>query len=184
MSEHTKTPGAVVLGWWKHVLNADNGAARKARAQLRRASSPAEVLAIEVTHVLNDRLRKANPDWDFSKRRKPERLALIAATVANADGPVTATLASLFGRKTGDNPALSHLRFQRILHAGDDWTLTVRLCRALPIVGRKANLAELGSDLFYWGDPVRSRWCFDYFGAPAPDALELQEAEDPETEDA
>jgi len=187
VSEEKKTLGAAVLGWWATSINAETGTARKARAQLRRASSPAEVLAMEATHELHKRIAAADGGRDMSKGNSPLRLAMIAATIAGVDSSKTdrsVHLPVLFGKTNGDNRLLSELRFQRILRANDDWTLAVRLRRALPIVGRNANVAMLGNDLFHWGDTVKSRWCFDYFGAPPPASLQSDKTENPETEDA
>ena len=175
MSETNKTPGQVILSWWGRRLNSETGAARKARAQLRRATSPMEVLMLGVTHDLQGHLGR-----DFSKGDGPQRLALVAATVAGLDKDDRATsLPRRFGEGDGDSRRLSPLRFQRILRAGDDWELAIRLRRVLPIVGRKANVAGLGADLLRWGEDVRTRWCFDYFGAEPPDAPDADDAPDP-----
>ncbi len=173
MSEIEKKRGQIILSWWGQALGNnpvfDNGAARKARAQLRRATTPSEVLSIEATHELHHRLVKvgAKPpsagDDDGALR-----LALVAAVIAGLDGTARSSLPRRFGEKDGDNPRLSHLRFQRILRAGDDWTLATRLRRALPLVSRTANVGRLGADLLDWGDNTRNRWCFDYFGASPP----------------
>ena len=174
MSETKKTPGQVILSWWGRRLNSDTGAARKARAQLRRATSPSEVLALDVTHDLHGHL-----GINLARGDGPLRLALVAATVAGLNSSVRASLPRRFGEGDGDNRHLSPLRFQRILRAGDDWELAIRLRRALPIVGRTANVAGLGADLLRWGEDVRTRWCFDYFGAAPPDAPDPGDAPDP-----
>lgn len=174
MSETKGTPGQVILSWWGRRLNSETGAARKARAQLRRATSLSEVLMLDVTHDLQGHLGR-----DFSKGDGPRRLALVAVTVAGLDSSVRASLPRRFGEKDGDNPRLSPMRFQRILRAADDWELAIRLRRALPIVGRKANVAGLGADLLRWGEDVRTRWCFDYFDAAPPDAPDADDAPDP-----
>ncbi|MEM8589026.1 MAG: type I-E CRISPR-associated protein Cse2/CasB [Pseudomonadota bacterium] len=173
MSEAKDTPGQVILSWWGRRLNRDTGAARKARAQLRRATSPLEVLTLDVTHDLHGHL-----GINLARGDGPRRLALVAATVAGLDSSVRASLPRRFGEKDGDNPRLSPMRFECILRAGDDWELAIRLRRALPIVGRTANVAGLGADLLRWGEDVRTRWCFDYFGAAPPDAPDADDAPD------
>lgn len=172
MSEIEKKSGEIIRSWWEQALGNnpvfDNGAARKARAQLRRATTPSEVLSIEATHALHDGLVKVAAKSPFAGDGGALRLALIAAVIAGLDGNARTSLPRRFGEKDGDNPRLSHLRFQRILRAGDDWTLATRLRRALPLVGRTADVGRLGADLLYWGDNTRNRWCFDYFGASPP----------------
>lgn len=172
MSETTRTPGQIILSWWGrdlgHNPDFDNGAARKARAELRRADNPSEVLALEATHRLHRGLVGAGAGPRFAGSGGPERLALIAAVIAGLDAHARRSLAARFGEKQDDRPRLSHLRFQRILRAGEAWELAVRLRRALPLAGRTANVAGLGNDLLYWGEDVRNRWCFDYFGATPP----------------
>ena len=162
----------IIRSWWERALGnnpvVDNGAARKARAQLRRATTPSEVLSIEATHALHDDLVKVAAKPPFAEDGGPVRLALVAAVIAGLDGTARSSLPRRFGEKEGDNPRLSHLRFQRILRAGDDWTLATRLRRALPLVGRTANVGRLGADLLDWGENTRNRWCFDYFGASPP----------------
>lgn len=172
MNETEKTPGQVILTWWGRALGNtsefNHGAARKARAQLRRASNPSEVLALQVTHDLHHDLVHVGAGPRFTGPGGPQRLALIAAVIAGLDKNGRTSLPARFGEKQDDRPHLSHLRFQRILRAGDDWTLAVRLRRAMPIVNRMASVAGLGADLLYWSEDIRSRWCFDYFGAAPP----------------
>lgn len=163
----------IIRSWWEQALGNnpvfDSGAARKARAQLRRATTPSEVLSIEATHELHpDLVRVGAKPPSAGEDGGALRLALVAAVIAGLDGTARSSLPRRFGEKDGDNPRLSHLRFQRILRAGDDWTLATRLRRALPLVSRTANVGGLGADLLYWGDNTRNRWCFDYFGASPP----------------
>jgi len=166
-----KTIESAVLGWWSSRIDADTGLARKTRAQLRRASRLSEVLVIEATHDLFARLRSVNENLDLSSERLPHRLALIATVVAGMDTHGKDSLPSRFGQSNGDRPVLSPLRFQRILSATDDWVLASRLRRASLQVKRNANIAQLGRDLFYWGESVQNRWCFEYFKTVAPKAL-------------
>lgn len=164
--------GGVMLRWWGRCLDVDNGAARAARARLRHASGPADVLALAVTHELYHDIRNAEGGRDLREGSGPQRLTLIAAVLAGIESHDGATLARRFGPlRSGEAPALSSMRFQRLLRAPDDWALAVALRRALPLVNRTANVTRLGTDLLHWGERTRSRWCFDYFGAPSPQGL-------------
>ena len=178
--------GAVALGWWSRCLDADNGAARAARARLKRAASPADVLALDITHELYRELRRAKDGRDLRKGDGPVRLALITAALGSVETHTGGIgLARRFGAQSRDErPALSPMRFQRILRAPDDWALAVLIRRALPLAGRTADVAGLGSDLFHWSDRVRNRWCFEYFGTSPPrrpsddaDPAEIDETE-------
>ncbi len=70
---------------------------------------------------------------------------------------------------------LSNLRFQRLIRAeGPEVVRLIR--RALPMVDRGCDVGRLGADLLdwsdhRWGEGIRARWCFDYFGAVPPAAL-------------
>lgn len=194
-----KTIAGQIWRWWKtslddriqesgkdHIfdpLEESRGAKRKNRAELKHAASPAEVLAHPATHSLYALLC---PNAEDGKTGiAPKRLALIAAVLAGVEEPRSGTLPARFGEKTHELPALSPLRFQRIIRAGDDWRLAVLLRRALPLVGKRCNVASLGSDLFHWGEDVRIRWCFDYYRAPPPDELaEPTDTAEPASEDA
>lgn len=186
MSETTRTPGQIILSWWGrdlgHNPDFDSGAARKARAQLRRASSPSEVLAQGVTHRLHRSLIEAGAGQRFAGSGGPERLALIAVVIAGIDAHARRSLPARFGEKQDDHPRLSHLRFQRILRAGQAWELAVRLRRALPLAGRTANVAGLGTDLLHWNENTRNRWCFDYFGATPPQEEQAPAISEPHAE--
>jgi CRISPR system Cascade subunit CasB len=70
-------------------------------------------------------------------------------------------------RRAGQDGRMSHARFDRLIRAeGND--LTTAILRALPFVERTCNVGRLGADLWFWGDAVRTRWCFDFFGGEVP----------------
>lgn len=155
--------GAVARQWWREAIAARHGSARAARARLRRAAGPIELLSAAETHQLNDALPEPLHD--------PARLALLVRVLAHVDEDVRSPLARRFGAPVGDGRALSALRFQRVVRASTPNDLVVPLIRALPVAQRKCNVAGLARDLIGWGDRVRARWCFDYFGAELPEVL-------------
>ena len=180
-------PGRAVHEWWRRSLgghpNHDNGATRAARARLRRAASPADVLSLGVTHDLYHAILNADGKRDLRHGEDgPVRLALIASVLAAIevhDG--RSHLARRFGPSgREEQPALSPLRFQRLLRAPDNWRLSVALRRALPLVGKTADVRALGADLLFWGDRIRNRWCFEYFGTAPP----AQFAQTPTTDES
>ncbi len=155
MSEKSKAPGAVALGWWTvNIGQRDVPAARALVARLRRAA-PMVVLS-------EPRVQELARDLDLRPHNAKEivRLAVLLAEVRETSSE---PLASRLG---GDDPMLSQLRFQRLMRAeGDD--LTAQLRRAISMADRRCNVAALAADLLHWG-AARPRWCFQYYGADAP----------------
>ncbi|HQS47786.1 MAG TPA: type I-E CRISPR-associated protein Cse2/CasB [Xanthobacteraceae bacterium] len=154
-----KSGGAIILGWWRANLRPDPdiGPARGLRARLRRAAHVVDVLAEPQVVALHDAL---------GRRHDPVRLAALASLLAAVERHEDRRIARAFG---GDEPHLSHLRFQRLIRS-DGAALALALRRALPLVGHACNVAALGEDFLKWDERVRVRWCFDYFGKAPPDA--------------
>lgn len=137
--------------WWNRELS-DHGPGRMARAQLRRCSTPAEALALPVTHSLHTALGVA-------LIHRADTLALIAVALANVRHSDARRAAERMGA------TLSALRFQALIRAKEPGVLFQPLRRALAQIDGRANVGALTQDLFYWGDKVRNRWCFEYYGA-------------------
>jgi CRISPR system Cascade subunit CasB len=152
------------FGWWRGTLG-NTGKGRAARAALRRCDSPVEVLLIPATHDLHAAL-------GGQLQARGDTLALIAVALANLRETVPAPAAERFAK------ALSPIRFQSLLRAEDRAALIRPLRRALAQIDHEANVGRLAEDLFFWGEGVRSRWCFEYYGASqaAPEAEEESEA--------
>lgn len=165
MSDGSKTPGQSVLGWWgRNIGDREIPTARALSARLRRAVSPIDVLAEPAVHDLSRVL----------DLRDAARLVRLVQVLAEVREHTSRTLAQRMG--TDDPPALSSLRFQRLIRAEDE-ALTTALRRALPLVDRTCNVAALGQDLLFWNEPTRARWCFHYFGAAAPQSLSEEVSE-------
>ncbi|MGQ3674674.1 type I-E CRISPR-associated protein Cse2/CasB [Xanthobacter sp. TB0139] len=143
--------GKIAFAWWKDALG-DTGPGRAARAQLRRASSAAEIVSITATHDLNASLGGALIS-------RAETLALIASALAN----IRETSARAAAEQMGG--ALSPLRFQRLVRIERPGELILPLRRALIQIEGRAHVGKLAADLFYWSDQVRNQWCFSYYGA-------------------
>lgn len=153
---------SVCKAWWATCIVAETGSARRARAELRRSASVTDVLGLSVTHELHRRLVDAG--YDLRKRRDgPDRLAVMAVALAHLTQDRDAPVAQRFG--TGDRKALSELRFNTLIRAKAPRQLMRPLARALGIVEGSANVGRLASDLYWWSDTIRNRWCFEYHGA-------------------
>ena len=171
MSDENKASdiGRICANWRSHALAADDGAARLSRAKLRRADGPVAVLGVRAVHDLNSRL--AAVGHDMRRGEAPDRLALIATALAHlkdGNGPYAA---KAFG--AGETPALSGIRFNTLVRARSPRELWKPLLRGLAVIDGRANAAQLATDILYWGDRVRTRWCFEYYGeslaAPSPE---------------
>lgn len=158
------TKGADILRWWSDELNnRHSGRARALSARLRRATG-ADALTEPEVHDLAQTLNL----------RDGAKLTLLVSLLAQVKEHVPQSLARRLG---GDPPALSTLRFQRLMRAEGD-ELPEALRRAITMAEGRCNVASLGLDLLHWGEAVRARWCFHYFGADAPQQTNGEAAEE------
>ena len=162
MNKKTLDIGAVCARWWSAAIASDTGAARKTRAQLRRAATPIDALGVTAVHNLNKMFLEA--EHNLRKQSDgPDRLALIAIVLARISDINGASLARRLG--AGDPPPLSPLRFNALIRTKAPRDLIRPMLRAVQIVNGRADLPRLARDIYWWNDAVRSEWCFDYFGA-------------------
>jgi CRISPR system Cascade subunit CasB len=154
MSEE-RNPGAEMMRWWAaNLADRQSGRARALAARLRRARG-ADALTEPEVHALARAL----------DLRNGERLSHLVRLLAEVKEHSPQTLARRLG---GAEPVLSTLRFQRLMRAeGED--LIEALRRGISMAEGRCNVAALGLDVLHWGEAVRSRWCFHYYGADAPD---------------
>lgn len=164
----------VCKGWWDTCIAAETGSARQARSELRRAVGVTDALGVSATHELNRRLVRAGHDLR-QRRDGPDRLALLAVSLAHVKEDLGATVAQRFG--TGDPKALSSLRFNALIRAKEPRRLLRPLVRALQVAKGSANVRRLAADLYWWNDKTRANWCFDYHGAahakPTPEETKV-----------
>jgi len=157
MSDLEKGLGAIALGWWRaNIGMRDQPAARALSARLRRATLAAILCEPKVHEVAQD-LRMGRADAG-----RLARLVSLLAEVREHEGTPLAR------RLGGTEPVLSPLRFQRLMRAEGE-ELTAQLRRAIVMAERQCNVAALAEDLLHWNEGTRTRWCFHYFGANAPD---------------
>ncbi|TAH67227.1 MAG: type I-E CRISPR-associated protein Cse2/CasB [Rhodopseudomonas palustris] len=152
--------------WWRDLDTRD----RAGRARLKRADLDAAMID-EATMRLFRRLGRRTPR-DLSRIAA---LATVLAAVRQDTGR-----AEPFARQIGfsklpadpqkpdaDNkPALSVLRFKRLMSASDDADLARQLRRAVDLLGGKANVEDIKRVVLGWHRPeTRRSFAFDYFGA-------------------
>ena len=97
-----------------------------------------------------------------------DRLALITIALAHVGEAGDLGLATEFGRRAGkDRPrALSEQRFQTLIRTTRHAELIAPLRRAMAIARRaRIAVAPMATDLYFWSENTRTKWCFQYFGA-------------------
>jgi len=149
--------GSIILGWWARELgDRQSASARGLAARLRRAG-PVDALAERAVHDLAQALGI----------RDGARLAFLVRLLAEVRDHAPRPLARCLG---GAEPVMSELRFQRLMRAEGD-ELPEALRRAIALADRSCNVVRLGGDLLHWGEAVRRRWCFDYYGVEVPQTV-------------
>jgi len=168
MTEETKL-GSLVLKWWRKELRPENiqaetGSLRAFRAQLRRAENDIDTLSHASVIEFIERVQCLRG----YHRCDPLVIASLARVLAHVESYDTKSIARLFG---GDPPALSNLRFQRLIRVTSAADFALTLCRNLPLINGNCNVYKLGEDFLSWFSPhqstsdrVKANWCFEYFG--------------------
>ena len=147
----------IAAKWWSDLLSEEpsrRGARRAALARLRRAATPIEVMQEPEALRLIRRLP-----------RDPDRAAILAGVLAFVDEPDDQPIARAIGRESfdEDKALMSEARLRRLLQTpGND--LMDPLRRLIRLTKGKANVRDLSSSVLYWGDRVKKRWIFDYYG--------------------
>lgn len=156
---------AILLRWWAGLSRR-----RADRAELRRASSPAEVVLCTGYHRLLGELSGAGYPVDSARAAGIAVVAAIAAHVeTNApSGSFARQMAEPAGAQRGAR--VSGLRFRRLLAVPDRADLLPMLIRAIRLTGGRADLVALARSAYFWGDEVRKRWAYDYYEAAPKEA--------------
>ena len=150
----------IAAEWWRDLVSeelggrAPRGTRRAALARLRRAATPIEVMQEPEALWLIRRLS-----------RDPDRAAMLAGILAHVRESDDPKVARAIGRESlGEDKALmSEARFRRLLQTPGN-ELMEPLRRLIRLTKGKANVHDLSSSVLYWGDRVKKRWIFDYYG--------------------
>ena len=150
----------IAVGWWSDLVSeepsrrAPPGARRAVLARLRRAATPIDVMQEPEALRLIRRLP-----------RDPERAAILAGVLAFVREPDSQPIARVVGPTSldEDDGLLRRVRFRRLLQTPGN-ELMDPLRRLVRLTKRKANVRDLSSSVLYWGDSVKKRWIFDYYG--------------------
>ena len=182
---------AAVLQWWR-ALHVDIGAARAARARLRRCSGALDALLLEETHSLIKAARSA--EAGSAVRDVERRLLVLATTLPLVEHQSKTPFARALGQTsdgripTGDEqPRLSPARFGALTRAAHarDWDRFARaLRRALAILDQTPfDVARLIDDILFMKGGTLQRWTYDYWQTRAPaDRSDIESSDSPANE--
>ena len=147
-SKQQKGPD-VAEEWWEDLKER-----RAARARLRRAKTLLEIMQEPEALRLIERLP-----------RNPDRVAMLAGILAWVRDNDDQLVARAIGRTSLDeeDAPVSEARFRRLLQARDD-ELMEAMRRLVRLTKGKANVRDLSFAVLYWGDRVKKRWIFQYYG--------------------
>lgn len=156
--------GSIAATWWRE-LNPENraeqtGPKRAALARLRRAGTPLEVIRESATLDLIQSL----PHYG-----NKDRVAALAGILAWVQEDDNRPVARIVGRESLDKTeaVLSEGRFRRLMQVDGDQEIMDAMRRLVRLADKKkVNVQDLSRSVLYWdwGDRVRKRWIFDYYG--------------------
>lgn len=161
-----KDPAREKLLRWHESLKEDRGA----RARLRRAPTPLEVVFEPAFYRL---LSSLAPALDLDAASEREALAAVAGLAARVEEHLPdASLATQMGRprekRQGAAP-VSELRFRRLLTLDDPVERFSHLSRIVDLLDRRLNLLSLADAAYRWGPTTRQQWAYDYYQAAPAD---------------
>ncbi|WP_369600854.1 type I-E CRISPR-associated protein Cse2/CasB [Hahella sp. SMD15-11] len=157
-----------LMNWWKGL-----GENRGARAILRRASKPDDVL---LTSAFSDFLKQMPDSW-----HNPGRLldsAIVAAALSHVrenDSALSFAQALASPRGAATKAAMSELRFLQLQKSRDPDEFYRRIHRAIALLGGRVNVLSIADGILHWMQEYRRivdrepakrlavRWASDYY---------------------
>lgn len=170
--------------WWAGLDDK-----RGDRAQLRRAANADDVL---LTPAFAHFLQAMPETWGAGSTGKGvslsiSEMAAIAAVIARVEREpektdpkkreITFAASLALPKVVGGKAAMSELRFQQLQKSRSPEDFFTRVCRAVNLLGGKANIASLADDIAHWliefrtgpaskpEDRLAVRWASDYYAA-------------------
>jgi len=151
-----------VVNWWTVLQNSSSSGER---AMLRRSKSPDEVALQSAYYKLLESLLELEGVDTFSKMI-PSRLPIIVGLIAHIkEDDSRCPIAKAMGMKHqgSDRPAVSDLRFLRVLRTEDSVELYIMMIRIIKMLGNTANVRDVIMSLFFWNEQTRKRWASQYY---------------------
>ena len=167
------SPQKIAGDWWRHLIAKDGprlGPRRAALARMRRAATPIEVMQEPEALRLIARLP-----------RQPDRVAALAGVLAFVRETDERSVARAIGRRTLDDDAsalVSEGRFRRLLQTHDS-ELMEAMRRLVRMTKGTLNVHDLSFAILNWGDGVKKRWIFDYYGVSSSVRSEVDSQNSP-----
>lgn len=175
----SKEDAACLRHWWNELDDKRGG-----RAQLRRATNADDVL---LTPAFARFLQAMPGTWAAGLTGKGvslsiSEMAMIAAVLARVkDEPkkseVTFAGSLALPKEAGGKAVMSELRFQQLQKSRSPEDFFIRVCRAVNLLGGKANVTSLADDVAHWlvefrngpaskpEDRLAVRWASEYYAA-------------------
>lgn len=172
----------VARRWWSRTISDDRRPAvdARTRALLRRTHSTAEAMTLPAAIAL---ARDLNRDGVSINTRDLENAVDLSRVLAHVRRdskihPMRKVGWPSFPTGASDAalPAMSELRFRRLLQTGDGPPRVSAFTRLVAQLGDEANVAALAEAFWFWNHPdahVKQQWAFHYFNAAnaAPPSL-------------
>ena len=160
MTDPVRQSGASIAYEWWRVLNPPEGAPRSgprraALARMRRAATPIEVMQEPEALRLIARLPR-NPDRSCHACRDPGPCPRVRRSARRPGSWAYDTRRRAVG-------APLRKPFRRLLQTPDT-ALMEPMRRLARMTSGKLNVHDLASAVLYWGEGVKRRWIFDYYG--------------------
>lgn len=159
---------AKVLQGWHEALENNKGA----RARLRRAASPGEVIFEPAFNQLLVKLQGIQPRLWLADLRRRRNLAAFAGLAARVREhvpyvPLARQMGTPASRKSSIGPAVSELRFRRLLTAASLDDRYFQISRVIQLLDHRIDLLSLADALYDWDDDpdLRQQWAYDYYQA-------------------
>lgn len=182
MSDHLFAPhcptGNCILHFWQS-LDED----RQARAGLRRAEGLTGVVMLPVYHRLLHTFAAALDEQTGNGRhahkdRNRLRLAAIAGLLAHTkkheplrrDYRHTIAAQMAQSKKNSLGPRVSDLRFRRLVQESNVEAMYPMLRRTMALMDGTVDIHALAGDIWFWGEPKRRQWAYDYYAKLPPSA--------------
>lgn len=145
--------GKELKKWWEN-LRENKGI----RAEFQRAKNVKDIILLSSFHLACNRFNR----FFTNENHWETRLAMILGLLSHVKGEYDGKLAEQMASPGKDSPALSELRFRRLIQCDRD-EFYVRMIRVIRLLKREANLHDLARSCYYWGDKIKRDWAFGYF---------------------
>jgi CRISPR system Cascade subunit CasB len=149
--------GKVLHNWWSE-LEENKGD----RAALRRCGESVAVVFVPAYHDLYEELKRCG---QTNESRLPAVAGLLAHVKSLLPGRILAEQMANPKGPGSTAPTVSELRFRRLLQCQTPEELFPALRRVVSLLNEQVNIYSLADSVYWWGDAMRRRWAYAYYGA-------------------